>query len=83
LTIDDYDRRTPIIRNDDMDERSIATRGDDYQLLLGVNRQSVSPMMQGPSSRPIQELVIGSHTTDGIMDEFHMDGNQNEIVDKT
>lgn len=71
-TIDDYDdRRTPMIRNDDKDERSIATRGDDYQLLLGVNRQSVSPVMQGPSSAPIQELVIGSHTTDGIMDWFH------------
>lgn len=72
-----------MIRNDDKDERSIATRGDDYQLLLGVNRQSVSPVMQGPSSTPIQELVIGSHTTDGIMDWIPQDGNQYEIVDKT
>jgi hypothetical protein len=55
------------IMNDNLDNDQLQRGGDDYQLLLGVNRQSVSPLMQGPLSTPIQELVIGSHTTYGIL----------------
>lgn len=46
------------------------TSGDDYQLLLGVNGQSVSPLMMkmDPSSTPFQDIVIGSHTWFGIGD---------------
>ena len=77
MTIDDYERWLPR-RHLGIDAKWwTATRGDDCQLLLGVNRQTVSPLMQGPSSAPFQELVIGSHTTELDFGDVFTDGNYN------